>query len=185
MSWAAADRMAALAARHTPVRAVEWHMAAEAIRDQIITRAWNTRLNAFTATYSGEDLDASLLEMASLRFLTAGDPRLHATIDAIRKGLSQDGWLLRYRLDDGFGRPTVAFIICSFWLVEALATVGRMSEARDVMARIRGACSPLGLLSEDCETGTRRLWGNFPQAYSHVGLIRAAFAASPRWSDVL
>jgi len=185
MSWAAADRMAALTARHSPTQTAEWHQAAETIRDQIVARAWNPQLNAFTASYDGEDLDASLLEMANLRFLPAGDPRLHTTIDAIRNGLSQDGWLLRYRLDDGFGRPTVAFLICSYWLVEALATVGRTSEARDVMTHIRGACSPLGLLSEDCETGTRRLWGNFPQAYSHVGLIHAAFAASPRWSEVL
>jgi GH15 family glucan-1,4-alpha-glucosidase len=185
MSWAAADRMAALAARHTPAQTAEWHQAAEGIRDQIITRAWNPRLNVFTATYDGEDLDASLLEMANLRFLPGDDPRLCATVDAIRDGLSQDGWLLRYRLDDGFGRPTVAFVICSFWLVEALASLGRTTEARNVMAHIRSACSPLGLLSEDCETDTHRLWGNFPQAYSHVGLIHAAFAASPRWSDVL
>ena len=106
-------------------------------------------------------------------------------IQAIRDGLSQDGWLLRYRLDDGFGRPTVAFMICSFWLVEALAAIGHTTEARDVMVHIRNACSPLGLLSEDCETVSRRLWGNFPQAYSHVGLIHAAFAASPRWSEIL
>ena len=185
MSWAAADRMAALAARHTPARTAEWHKAAEAIRDQIIARAWNPQLNAFTATYGGEDLDASLLEMANLRFLPPDDPRLHATIQAIRDGLSQDGWLLRYRLDDGFGRPTVAFMICSFWLVEALAAIGHTTEARDVMVHIRNACSPLGLLSEDCETVSRRLWGNFPQAYSHVGLIHAAFAASPRWSEIL
>jgi GH15 family glucan-1,4-alpha-glucosidase len=185
MSWAAADRMAALAARHTPARAAEWHMAAETIRDQIIAQAWNPRLNAFTATYGGEDLDASLLEMASLRFLPPDDSRLQATIQAIRDRLSQDGWLLRYRLDDGFGRPTVAFIICSFWLVEALVTIGRTTEARDVMVHINNACSPLGLLSEDCETVSRRLWGNFPQAYSHVGLIHAAFAASPHWSEIL
>lgn len=185
MSWAAADRMAALAARHAPADAAEWHRAAETIREQIIAHAWNPNLKAFAATYGGADMDASLLEMASLRFLPADDPRLHATIDAIRDNLAQDGWLLRYRLDDGFGRPTVAFLICSFWLVEALVTIGRTAEARDVMVHIRNACSPLGLLSEDCETATRRLWGNFPQAYSHVGLIHAAFAASPRWSEIL
>ncbi len=185
MSWAAADRMAALAARHAPAQAAGWHQAADAIREQIVTQAWNPRLNAFTASYGGNDLDASLLEMANLRFLPPDDPRLRATIQAIRDGLSQDGWLLRYRLDDGFGRPTVAFLICSFWLVEALTTIGETIEARNVMAHIRGACSPLGLLSEDCETGARRMWGNFPQAYSHVGLIHAAFAASPRWSEIL
>ena len=185
MSWAAADRMATLAARHAPAQTTEWHKAAETIREQIIAHAWNPRLNAFTASYGGDDLDASLLEMASLHFLPPDDPRLRATIQAIRDGLSQDGWMLRYRLDDGFGRPTVAFIICSFWLVEALVTIGQTIEARNIMAHIRGACSPLGLLSEDCETGARRMWGNFPQAYSHIGLIHAAFAASPRWSEML
>lgn len=185
MSWAAADRMATLAARHTPARTAEWHKAAESIREQIISHAWNPRMNTFTASYGGDDLDASLLEMASLRFLPPDDPRLRATVQAIRDGLSQDGWMLRYRIDDGFGRPTVAFLICSFWLVEALVTIGETIEARDIMAHIRSAYSPLGLLSEDCETGVRRMWGNFPQAYSHIGLIHAAFAASPRWSEIL
>jgi GH15 family glucan-1,4-alpha-glucosidase len=79
----------------------------------------------------------------------------------------------------------VAFIICTFWLIEALATTGRLPEAREMMNRVQAAMSPLGLLSEDYETATLRLWGNFPQAYSHVGLIHAAFAASPPWSHVL
>ena len=105
--------------------------------------------------------------------------------DAIWRTLSRDGWLFRYRLDDGFGQPRVAFIICTFWLVEALAALGRAEEAKAVMKHAHAALSPLGLLSEDYETATLRMWGNFPQAYSHVGLIHAAFAASPRWADVL
>jgi GH15 family glucan-1,4-alpha-glucosidase len=123
--------------------------------------------------------------MASLRFLPATDPRLRGTIDAIWKHLSRDGWLFRYRLDDGFGSPTVAFIICTFWLIEAFSAVGRSDEARLAMEQVRSALSPLGLLSEDYETPHLRMWGNFPQAYSHVGLIHAAFAASPRWIDIL
>jgi GH15 family glucan-1,4-alpha-glucosidase len=123
--------------------------------------------------------------MATLRLLPAEDPRLRATIDVLWKRLSQDGWLFRYRLDDGFGRPTVAFIICTFWLVEALAAVGRLEESRAVMDRVHSALSPLGLLSEDYETSNLRMWGNFPQAYSHAGLIQAAFATSPRWAEVL
>jgi GH15 family glucan-1,4-alpha-glucosidase len=185
MSWAAADRMAIVAERHAPARIDDFRNAAERLREEIIARAWSPRINAFAGTYGGDDLDASLLEMASLHFLPTGDPRLGATIDAIRHGLSQDGWLLRYRIDDSFGQPTVAFILCSCWLVEALAATGRVREAREVMDHVRAAASPTGLLSEDCDTATRRLWGNFPQAYSHVGLIHAAFAASPRWSDIL
>lgn len=185
MSWAGADRMARVAARHAPALQAEFRDAAVSIRDEIVARAWNSELDAFTGTYGGRDLDASLLQIATLRLLPCGDPRVRASVDSIRRGLSQDGWLFRYRLDDGFGRPVVAFIICTFWLAEALAATGRADEAREVMEQVRPALSPLGLLSEDYETSTLRMWGNFPQAYSHVGLIHAAFAASPRWGDIL
>lgn len=99
--------------------------------------------------------------------------------------LGDNGWLLRYRTNDGLGTPEVAFTLCTFWLVEALASSGRKDEANEVLARVRKIETPLGLLSEDYAPKTGRMWGNFPQAYSHVGLIHAAFAASPRWSDVL
>jgi GH15 family glucan-1,4-alpha-glucosidase len=185
MSWAAADRMARVAALHAPGLVAEFEAAASRIREEIVARAWNPELGGFVGTYGGHDLDASLLQIASLRLLPSGDTRVRATVDAIRQGLSRDGWLFRYRLDDGFGRPAVAFTICTFWLVEALAATGRPDEARAVMDNVRPALSPLGLLSEDYETTSFRMWGNFPQAYSHVGLIHAAFAASPRWADVL
>jgi len=185
MCWAAADRMAKVAALHAPAAEAEFRSGAERIRDEIVARAWSRELGSFAATYGDGTLDASLLQMASLGLLPPEDPRLHATVDAIRDGLSRDGWLYRYRLDDGFGAPEVAFTICTFWLVEALEAIGRREEARAVMDRVHTAVSPLGLLSEDYETTTLRMWGNFPQAYSHVGLIHAAFAASPRWSDVL
>ena len=185
MCWAGADRMSLVAARHAPASADEFRSASRQIRDEIVAQAWNPELGAFVGTYGGRDLDASLLQMAKLRFLPASDPRLANTVDAIQQVLSQDGWLFRYRLDDGFGRPTVAFIICTFWLAEALAVLGRENESKTVMDRLQAALSPLGLLSEDYEASSLRMWGNFPQAYSHVGLIHAAFAASPRWSDVL
>ncbi|MGH9658368.1 MAG: glycoside hydrolase family 15 protein, partial [Bryobacteraceae bacterium] len=125
------------------------------------------------------------LQMARLRFLSPDDPRLNSTIDAILKTLSRDGWLFRYQLDDGFGQPTVAFIICTFWMIEALEVVGRKDRATAMMEQVHKALSPLGLLSEDYEAATLQMWGNFPQAYSHVGLIHAAFAASPDWQDIL
>ena len=84
-----------------------------------------------------------------------------------------------------FGKPSVAFVICAFWLIEALAAAGHREEARAMFDRIHGALSPLGLLSEDYVPAPPRMWGNFPQTYSHVGLIHAAFAASPSWTDVL
>ena len=113
--------------------------------------------------YGGEDLDASLLQMVRLRFLPVSDPRLSNTIDAIYRDLVSHGWLHRYSLNDGFGKPTVAFVICTFWLIEALAAAGRVAEARKVFDEIHGAISPLGLLSEDYDPVTLRMWGNFPQ----------------------
>jgi GH15 family glucan-1,4-alpha-glucosidase len=185
MCWAAADRMARVAARHAPAQEGEFLAAADRIRREIIDQAWRPDLGSFVGTYGGGDLDASLLQIASLRFLPSDDPRLSGTIDAIRGALSRDGWLFRYRLDDGFGQPAVAFVLCTFWLVEALAATGRVRDAEAAMERVRSVLTPLGLLSEDYETSSLRMWGNFPQAYSHVGLIHAAFAASPRWSEVL
>ncbi len=184
MCWAAADRMSKVAARHLPGVAPHYAAEAERIRQELLSRAWNPEMGTLVATYGGADLDASLLQVASLRMLPEDDPRLHRTIDTVARELASDGWLFRYRDDDGFGRPTVGFIICTFWLVEALAMAGRAAEARQVLDRARGALSPLGLLSEDYEVATRRMWGNFPQAYSHVGLIHAAFSASPRWSEL-
>ncbi|MBI4512152.1 MAG: glycoside hydrolase family 15 protein [Deltaproteobacteria bacterium] len=185
MCWAAADRMARVAQRHARPQEQEFRHAASRIHEEIMSQAWSEDLGGFAGTYGGRDLDAALLQAASMRLLSVDDPKLHGTIDAIWKGLSKDGWLFRYRLDDGFGQPTVAFIICTFWLVEALAAIGRAEEAKAVMNQVHSALSPLGLLSEDYETSNLRMWGNFPQAYSHVGLIHAAFAASPRWADVL
>ncbi len=155
------------------------------IHTQISEQGWNAAKGSFVGHYGGEDLDASLLQLARLRFLPEDAPRLHSTIDAINHDLTRDKWLLRYQLNDGFGTPTVAFIICTFWLVEALAAAGRRAEAREVFDRIHSAVSPLGLLSEDYDAKAGRMWGNFPQAYSHVGLIHAAFAASPTWAEVL
>ncbi len=185
MCWAAADRAAVIAERHAPAKAPALRQAADRIRDDVATRAWSPTRGSYVGTYGGNELDASLLQMAPLRLFPADDPRLGGTIDAIRTGLMQNGWLMRYRDDDGLGLPASAFLLCTFWLIEALAIVGRPSEARDLMQAARAMESPLGLISEDYDTMARRLTGNFPQAYSHVGLIRAAFAASPRWRDVL
>ncbi len=185
MCWAGADRMARIAARNAPALEAEFASAADRIRDEILANAWGAERGSFVTAYGSSELDASLLQIVGSRLLPRTDPRLVTTIDAIRKELTRDGWLFRYRLDDGFGAPAVAFIICTFWLIEALAHVGCNDEARELLERVVPMLSPLGLLSEDYDAASLRMWGNFPQAYSHVGLIHAAFAASPRWSDVL
>ena len=180
MSWAAADCVASVLERRRPVRARELRSAASRIHEEVVERAWNPERGSFVATYGGSELDAAVLQMVPLGFLPADDGRLSATVKAIVSNLCRDGWLRRYRVDDGLGTPEVAFILCTFWWVEALAALGRAAEARTVLDRALQACSPLGLLSEDFEPG-EGLCGNYPQAYSHVGLIHAAFQASPPW----
>jgi GH15 family glucan-1,4-alpha-glucosidase len=185
MCWAAADRMAGIADLYDPAGSAEFRAAAERIHSEVIARSWSASKNSFVGHYGGHDLDASLLQMVRLRFLSPEDPKLKSTVEAIHKDLMQSGWLHRYSLDDGFGKPSVAFVICTFWLIEAMAAMGRRDEARTLLERIHGALSPLGLLSEDYDPTGPRMWGNFPQTYSHVGLIHAAFAAAPSWADVL
>lgn len=184
MCWAAADRMSRIARQHSPANAAEFAQGAERIRNEILTKALDPSKNFLVADYGGTEVDAALLQSVTLRVLSPSDPRMTATIDAVVRDLQVDGWLRRYRTNDGFGVPRVAFTLCTFWLVEALATVGRITEARSLMDRIRGLDSPLGLFSEDFDPTTGMMWGNFPQAYSHVGMIHAAFAASPRWSEI-
>jgi GH15 family glucan-1,4-alpha-glucosidase len=185
MCWAAADRMARIMDRHAPERAAEFHSAAERIHAEIIAQSWNSSRGSFVGHYGGEDLDASLLQMVRLHFLPANDPMLISTVDAIHKDLSMGGWLQRYSLNDGFGKPSVAFVICTFWLVDALAATGHRDEAIATFKRVQEALSHLGLLSEDYDPAEPRMWGNFPQTYSHVCLIHAAFVASPQWTEVL
>jgi GH15 family glucan-1,4-alpha-glucosidase len=184
MCWAAADRMQRIAALHRPSAAAEYADAARRLRSQILDRAVDPARGCLVADYGGSEVDAALLQAVTLGLLPKHDPRTVATVSAIRADLDDGGWLRRYRVDDGFGVPRVAFTLCTFWLVEALARMGLEAEARAVMARLDGVNAPLRLLSEDVEPRTGELWGNFPQAYSHAGLIHAAFAAAPRWAEL-
>jgi GH15 family glucan-1,4-alpha-glucosidase len=183
MCWAAADRMTRIAKVDPRLDAAEFATAAEQIRENLLREHVDAARGCLVADCQGLELDAASLQAVTLRFLPPSDARMHATVDAIRADLDHHGWLKRYRTNDGFGVPAVAFTMCTFWLIEALATLGRVGEARALMTRVKQVQSPLGLLSEDLEPSTGVMWGNFPQAYSHVGLIHAAFAASPRWSE--
>jgi GH15 family glucan-1,4-alpha-glucosidase len=184
MCWGAADRMRRIAELHRPELVDEFDQAASRLRAEILSNAVDPTRGCLVADYGGVEVDAALLQAVTLRLLPTDDPRLLATVDAVRGDLTLHGWLRRYRTHDDFGVPAVAFTLCTFWLVEALARLGRLSEAREMMQLLRQVDAPLGLLSEDLDPVTGAMWGNFPQAYSHVGLIHAAFAASPRWSEV-
>ncbi len=183
MCWAGADRMAHIASRHRPELAPELRAAADRIRQEVVDKAYSPETSSFVASYGGTDLDASLLQMPILRFLPADDPRLRRTVESIRRELAFDGWLKRYK-GDPIGKTEVAFTVCTFWLVEALARIGEKQLARETLEQALGMLSPLGLISEDYDPVGHRMWGNFPQAYSHVGLIHAAFAASPGWVEI-
>lgn len=184
MCWAAVDRAARLARRDRPAIVAELEAAAARIRGEILTRGIDPARGCLVADFGGQDLDAALLQAIPLGFLEPGDPVARATIDAICAELDLNGFLRRYRADDGFGTPSVAFTLCTFWLVEALARIGDRTAARRVLDGLRRLRAPLGLLSEDVDPATGLMWGNFPQAYSHVGQIHAAFAASPGWHEI-
>ncbi len=183
MCWAAADRMSHIARVHRPGDVDEFVNAAARIRAEILSQAVDPTRGCLVADYGGKEVDAALLQAITLQLLPPTDDRLHRTVDAIQDDLQVGGWLKRYRVDDGFGVPDVAFTLCTFWLSEALARIGRTAESRALLNRVKEIKAPLGLFSEDVDPASGTMWGNFPQAYSHVGLIHAAFAASPRWSE--
>jgi GH15 family glucan-1,4-alpha-glucosidase len=175
MCWVAADRGSRLARVHgSDELARRWAAWAETERDEILARAYNADLGYFTQALDGAHPDASNLLLPTLGFVDATDPRFVSTVRAYERLLVENGLMLRYRHDDDLGRPTTAFSICSFWWSEALALIGQVDEAVALFKRLLTFANPLGLYSEGIDPRSGRLLGNFPQAYSHVGLIHAA-----------
>ncbi len=175
MCWVAAHRGAELAtAFGREERATEWAAWAARAREEILTRAYNPDLGWFTQAFDGRYPDASNLLLPTLGLIDPRDPRFVSTVRGYERQLVDRGLMLRYRHDDDFGATTSAFTICSFWWVEALAMMGELDEARALFNRLLTHANPLGLFSEDVEPDTGRLLGNFPQAYTHVGVIHAA-----------
>jgi GH15 family glucan-1,4-alpha-glucosidase len=177
MCWVALDRASALAEiRGDRARQKEWQTTAEEIRDDILTHGVDAR-GALRQHYETDALDASALLVAIFGFLPPSDERLRATVLAIADELTQDGFVLRYltdETDDGLSGTEGTFLICSFWLVSALAIIGELQAARDLMERLLQVASPLGLYAEEFDPSTGRHLGNFPQAFSHLALIEAA-----------
>jgi GH15 family glucan-1,4-alpha-glucosidase len=185
MSWAACDRLGNIAERLALAeRAALWRERAAAIRATIEDKAWYEAERRFAATFGGDDLDASLLQLVDMRFLEPGDPRFLATFNAVEQGLRRGEHMLRYALEDDFGLPETAFNFCTFWLIEALHLAGRTGEARALYEKMLERLTPAGLLSEDTDFETGELWGNYPQTYSLVGLINCAGLLSRPWSSV-
>ncbi len=182
MCWAACDRLERIAKRMgASDRARYWHEQAERIRAVINREAWNAEQQCFTEAFGRPELDASMLLMEELGFVAADDPRYQSTFATIEANLRRGDHLFRYRAEDDFGAPENAFNICTFWYINALASVGRRDEARALFENILSCRTRLGLLSEDLNTETGELWGNYPQTYSLVGIILAAIRLSESW----
>ncbi|HEY2948248.1 MAG TPA: glycoside hydrolase family 15 protein, partial [Micromonosporaceae bacterium] len=177
MCWIALDRAAKLADIRGDAQLAEtWQATAEEIRADILANGVSER-GVLRQHYATDALDASTLLAALFGFLPPGDERLHNTVNAIADELTENGFVLRYRTDetdDGLSGKEGTFLICSFWLVSALARIGEIDRARDLMERLLRVASPLGLYAEEYEVDTGRHLGNFPQAFSHLALIQAA-----------
>ena len=144
------------------------------IKKDIHKKAWNADIQAFTQAYGENHLDAANLLMEQYGFIEADDPKFIATVKMTRKLLSQNGLMYRYRNEDDFGKPHSSFTVCTFWLIRALYKIGEKKQAKDMFQSVLRYRNHLGLLSEDIDFETKRLLGNFPQAYSHLALIDAA-----------
>ncbi|MET7141179.1 glycoside hydrolase family 15 protein [Xanthomonas sp. PPL139] len=184
MCWAACDRLAKIAARlGLDERVAHWRERADRIHARVLAEAWSAELGHFTDTFNGHRLDASLLLLADIGFIAPDDPRFIATVEAIGRDLKHGDALYRYVAPDDFGEPETSFTICTFWYIDALAAIGRKEEARELFERILARRNHLGLLSEDLAFDNGEAWGNFPQTYSHVGLIIAAMRLSRSWQE--
>ncbi|WP_028035713.1 glycoside hydrolase family 15 protein [Chelativorans sp. J32] len=186
MCWAACDRLAHIAAQLGEAARVRyWRERADEIKERILAEAWSEKRRAFVESFGGETLDASVLLMAEVGFIDPRDPRFVSTVDELEKVLAIGPHMMRYEAADDFGKPEVAFNICAFWRLDALARIGRREEAREIFEALLKARNPLGILSEDTHPVTGEMWGNYPQTYSMVGIINGARRLSKPWETVV
>ncbi|WP_188945710.1 glycoside hydrolase family 15 protein, partial [Polymorphobacter multimanifer] len=185
MCWAACDRLANVAeVLGITQRETFWRERAAVMRARIEEAAWRPETGRLSATFAGDDLDASLLQLLDLRFLSPDDPRFRGTLAAVEGGLRRGSHMLRYATEDDFGLSHTAFNVCTFWLIEALHFTGRDADARALFEEMLSRCTAAGLLSEDIDPVTGELWGNYPQTYSLVGMINCAVLLSKPWSAI-
>ncbi|MFC1567052.1 glycoside hydrolase family 15 protein [bacterium] len=186
MNWVAMDRAAKIASllgkRDYAHNCLE---LAKEIKNDILRHGWDEKLKSFTMHYGSKELDASNLLMLHYGFLPKDDPRIISTVKQTYKYLVKDNFVFRYTAQDDFGEPENAFIICSFWMINALLLIGDGMKAKKMFEHIIGFANEFGLFSEDVEIATGRLTGNFPQGYSHMALIQTVFLLETKynWSD--
>ena len=184
MCWVACDRLARIATRLELVeRSSYWLTQSRHIHETISRRAWSEVRGAFVSTFEGDAMDASLLLLVELGFLDANDPRFASTVGAVEKDLRRGDYIFRYIEKDDFGEPENAFIVCTFWYVNALATIQRREEAHVLFDKLLACRNRHGLLAEHIDIRSGEQWGNFVQTYSMVGLINAAIRLSIRWDE--
>jgi GH15 family glucan-1,4-alpha-glucosidase len=180
MVWVAFDRAVKAAEENgLPGDVDRWRDLRDRVRDEVLTHGFDAERGTFTQHYATTEVDASLLMLPLVGFVEADDPRMLGTIRAIEEDLMRDGFLLRYRTEtgvDGLGGDEHPFLACSFWLVSAYAMAGRLDDAHALFDRLCGCANDVGLLSEEYDARHHRMIGNFPQAFSHLTLVQAAFA---------
>ena len=175
LCWVAIDRAIKIARIFRKQRKIErWTALEQEIKRDIHENAWNEEVQAFTQSYGSFHMDASVLLMESYGFIHARDPKFVSTVKAVETHLSHEGLLYRYRNEDDFGLPSSSFTICTFWFINSLFKIGEEDRARELFDQLLSYSNHLGLFSEDIDFKSKRLLGNFPQAYSHLALIECA-----------
>src|SRR5580693_8570615 len=178
MCWVALDRAVDLdGPPDAAVRVDGWNQSQAQIREAILTKGWSDKANAFTQSFGSDDLDASNLMLPLVGFLPADEPRVLSTINATEERLTDErGLVYRYLSHDGLEGKEGTFLLCTFWLAQALARAGETARARTVFERAAAFVNDVGLLAEEVDPVSGELLGNFPQAFSHTGLVNAAWA---------
>ena len=175
LCWVAVDRAIKIAKIFKRKKSAEkWDMLRKEIKTDILENGWNNKKKAFTQFYGSNDLDASVLLMEQYEFIDAMDPKYISTVKAIEKELSFEGLLFRYKNIDDFGKPSSSFTVCSFWFAYSLFKIGEKEKSKKYFNELLSYSNHLGLFSEDLDFKSKRLLGNFPQAYSHLALIETA-----------
>ncbi len=184
LCWAACDRLARIA-RWLGLRDrnAYWRKSATSLSDKILAEAWDEAQGALTGAFGEPALDASVLLIPRLGLLPPTDPRFVKTCDAIGRSLMRNGRIMRYTAPDDFGPPETAFLACNFWYIDAIASIGRQEEARELFKAILLNRNAYGILSEDIQPDSGQLWGNLPQTYSMAGIISSAMRLSASWEE--